>query len=51
MEALTDPDTWLGVEGFQVAEFVRNTAVSPQDLLGDGVLWFLRQVTVRVSLT
>lgn len=50
MEVLTDDDTWSGVTGFQLADFVRNLASPPADLFNDGVVWFIRTVTVRVSL-
>lgn len=51
MEVLTDGGTWSGTPmlGFQLAEFVRNSAFPPTDL--NGVLWFQRTVVVRVSLT
>lgn len=51
MSVLTDDTTWSGVSGFQLAEFVRNAGGLPLDVFGDGVLWFLRTVTVRVYLT
>jgi hypothetical protein len=51
MEVLTDSATWAAVTAFQLAEFVRNTAQPPVDLNADGVLWFVRVVTVRVSLS
>lgn len=51
MELLTDDGTWAGVTGFQIAEFVRNTMQPPVDLNADGLLWFVRFVTVRVSLS
>jgi Protein of unknown function (DUF3168) len=50
MEVLTDDAIWSGVTGFQVCEFVRNAFQPPVDLNSDGVLWFQRFVTVRVSL-
>jgi hypothetical protein len=50
MELLTDATTWVAVAGFQLAEFLRNIAQPPIDLNGDGVLWFIRLVTIRVSL-
>jgi hypothetical protein len=53
MELLTDASTWTSspaVTGYQLAEFIRNIAQPPVDLNSDGVLWFVRVVTVRVSL-
>lgn len=50
MEVLTDDATWSAVVGFQLAEFVRNAFQPPVDLNADGVLWFVRLVTVRVTL-
>jgi hypothetical protein len=50
LEVLTDPDNWTGVAGFQIAQFIRNAAQPPIDLNSDGVLWFVRFVTVRVFL-
>lgn len=50
MAVLTDAATWSGVSGFQMADFVRNSALPPSDLFGDGKLWFQRQVVVRVTL-
>ena len=50
MEVLTDDATWRLVTGFQLAEFVRNAFQPPIDLNADGVLWFVRLVTVRVTL-
>lgn len=50
MELLTDQSVWSGVEGFQLAEFIRNAAQLPLDLNNDGVIWYVRTVTVRASL-
>ena len=50
MEVLTDVDTWDQLSGWQMTAFVRNAAVPPVDLNSDGVLWFQRLVTVRVTL-
>lgn len=50
MEVLTSAATWSAVSGFAVAVFIRNAAQPPIDLNSDGVLWFARQVTVRVTL-
>jgi hypothetical protein len=50
MEVLTDAAPWTAVPGFQLAEFIRNAAVPPADVVGDGVLWFVRWVSVRVFL-
>lgn len=50
MAVLTDPDTWSGVFGFEVVQFLRNSAQPPVDLNSDGVLWFVRFVTIRVTL-
>ena len=50
MAILTTLATWIGVAGFQAVDFVSNTATVPQDLAGDGVMWFLRTVVVRVTL-
>lgn len=53
MQVLTDNDTWSATAlfGFQVAEFVRNSALPPADLFGDGRQWFQRAVVVRVTLS
>ncbi len=50
LEVLTDDATWVGVTGFRLAEFVRNAFQPPLDLNADGVLWFSRLVSVRVTL-
>lgn len=50
MEVLTNAANWASVNTFQLAQFVRNEASPPIDLNADGVLWFVRLVTVRVSL-
>jgi len=50
MTVLTDDGTWRLVTGFQLSEFVRNQFQPPVDLNADGVLWFVRLVTVRVTL-
>ena len=50
LTVLTDDDTWRLVDGFQLSEFVRNAFQPPIDLNADGVLWFVRLVTVRVTL-
>jgi hypothetical protein len=50
LEVLTDDAIWSGVSGFQVSEFIRNAFQPPADINSDGVLWFQRFVTVRVSL-
>ena len=50
MVVLTDAATWAAVSGFQVALFIRNAANPPIDLNADGVLWFVRLVTVRVTV-
>jgi len=50
MDVLTNDPTWSGVSGFSAVEFVRNAFQPPVDLNNDGVLWFVRVVTVRVSL-
>jgi hypothetical protein len=50
METLLDSDTWSAVDDFGAVQFVRNTAQLPVDLNADGVLWFVRVVTVRVTL-
>lgn len=50
MEVLLDDVAWIGVTRFSAVEFVRNTFQPPIDLNSDGVLWFMRQVAVRVSL-
>lgn len=47
---LTDLATWAGVPGFQAVDFVRNTASVPQDVAGDGVMWFQRTLVVRVTV-
>lgn len=51
LEVLTNDATWTDVSGFQLAEFVRNTALPPSDVFNDGKLWFQRTVVVRVALT
>lgn len=51
LEVLTDSSIWAAVDGFHLAAFVGNVAQPPSDLNGNGVLWFVRIVTVRVSLT
>jgi hypothetical protein len=50
MTVLTAPGTWAAVPGFQAADFVRNTATPPVDIAGDGFMWFLRTVVVRVTV-
>ncbi len=50
LEVLTDDATWAQVTGFRLAEFVRNAFQPPIDLNADGTLWFVRLVTVRVTL-
>lgn len=50
MVVLLSDSVWSGVSGFQVVQFIRNQAQPPQDLNQDGVLWFQRFVTVRVTL-
>jgi hypothetical protein len=47
---LTTVDAWASVAGFQAVDFVRNTATPPQDVAGDGVMWFQRTVVVRVTV-
>lgn len=47
---LTDLTTWAGVPGFQAVDFVRNSASVPQDVAGDGVMWFQRTLVVRVTV-
>jgi len=44
------PTFWNAISGFANVEFVRNAFQPPVDLNNDGVLWFQRFVTVRVSL-
>jgi len=44
------PTFWNAIDGFANVEFVRNAFQPPVDLNNDGVLWFQRFVTVRVSL-
>jgi hypothetical protein len=51
LAALTLVETWAGVAGFQAVDFLRNTASVPADVAGDGVMWFLRTVVVRVTVT
>ena len=51
MEVLTDPDVWMMVDGFHLCEFIRNAAQLPLDINNDGVIWFVRTVVVRVSLS
>lgn len=50
LDVLTEDGTWALVTGFRLVEFVRNAFQPPVDLNADGVLWFVRLVTVRVSL-
>ncbi len=50
MRVFTDDSTWAVIAGFQLAEFVRNAFQPPIDLNADGTLWFVRLVTVRVTL-
>lgn len=50
MSVLLDDAAWSALDGYEQVEFVRNTALPPEDLLADGVLWFLRTVVVRVSV-
>lgn len=50
MLTLTTLGTWAGVPGFQAVDFVRNTASVPQDVAGDGVMWFQRTLVVRVTV-
>lgn len=50
METLLDATTWTGLDSFGAVQFVRNAAQFPVDLNNDGVLWFVRVVTVRVTL-
>lgn len=52
IEVLTSVSTWTvtGLEDFQLAELVRNTALIPTDLFVMGTLWFQRQVVIRVTL-
>jgi hypothetical protein len=50
MTVLTDPASWTvtALPTWQVTEFVRNTSTLPTDL--NGVLWFQRTVSVRVTV-
>lgn len=50
MEILTDQDSFFGLSGFQLSEFIRNSAQLPLDINNDGVIWYVRTVNVRVSL-
>lgn len=50
MTALIDRDAWSALSGFQLVQFVRNQSQPPSDLSSDGVMWFERVVTVRVTL-
>lgn len=50
MEVLLEDTPWTGISGYSAVEFVRNSFQPPVDLNSDGVLWFMRQVAVRVSL-
>lgn len=50
MELLLDADAYDAVSGFELVQFVRNAGQPPADLNNDGVLWFVRVVTVRVTL-
>lgn len=50
MAILLDAATYAAVVGFELAHFVRNAGQPPADLNNDGVLWFVRVVTVRVVL-
>lgn len=48
MTRLTDPAQWSGVAGFQLSEFVRNE--KPQQVELNGEFWYLREVTMRVTV-
>ena len=50
MAVLMTPTIWTDVAGFHAVDFVRNTATLPVDMYGDGVMWFLRAVVVRVTV-
>ena len=50
MAELIQVTPWLGVHGFQAVDFVRNSASPPQDIAGDGVMWFQRTLVVRVTV-
>ena len=49
IEVLTDEAVWP-LDGLRLVEFVKNSAQPPIDLMSDGVIWYVRFVTVRVSL-
>ena len=48
MIVLTTSSTWSGVSDFQLAEFVRNQMQAPTEV--EGEMWFVRTVTVRVTV-
>ena len=50
MTVLLDDSIWYGLSGFQRVQFVRNQGIPPSDPNNDGTLWFIRLVTVRVTL-
>lgn len=50
MTVLLDDSIWNGLSGFQRVQFVRNQGIPPSDPNNDGTLWFIRLVTVRVTL-
>jgi hypothetical protein len=50
MAILLERTPWEAIDGFQTVQFIRNTSQPPQPLGNDGVLWFVRLVTVRVTL-
>lgn len=50
MATLLDDAPWSALDGFSLVEFVKNAGQPPIDLMSDGVIWYTRFVTVRVSL-
>ena len=50
MDVLLDQGTWNSVDGYQAVDFLRNAALPPQTLTDDGEPWYVRRVTVRVTV-
>jgi Protein of unknown function (DUF3168) len=50
MRILLADAPWAAIDGFMLVEFVRNQAQPPIDLMSDGVIWYTRFMTVKISL-
>lgn len=50
MEVLLDEALWVSLSGLHLVEFVKNQFQPPADLMSDGVLWYVRIVSVKVSV-